>query len=519
VCRVSWAVAGIDWADLAAVARESFQRGQFTADEIVSRRVSRSPHPLFSQNATPWAFCKRENSTTRRIRMPSDRFPRCSRFRAMPLDAGGAMLGARAPSCSPEPRAPTIAIRPTAPGGRTDFCLQERKVKPMAKTTFQPLHFPVGYHALHADVAMNFQMNRFWNWVGEDQMLAELREVGPKIIRTDDWIRELLVLGDRAMQADRRLPAAYFLRMAEFFMKPSHPRYSSCREKFLEVVLAEHKVDASMRHRVPYGKSQLTAYRLPAAEPSGTLVVFGGFDSYIEEWWPILLAWRAAGLDVIAFDGPGQGAALHEGIPMTSDWHQPVAAVLDYFKLDDVALLGFSLGGGLAIRGAALEPRVTRVVALDICSNFYGLIGKVGLPEIEKNLNYLPAAVVNAAAERLRRSSDFAEWFLDFGSRVTGTSSSYDHFRALRSFRTDDISALVTQDVLLLAGAGDHLVPLEQLGDQIRSLTNARSIAARTFTYHEQAQNHCQIGNLALVATVVVDWLNSVGPRRAERPR
>jgi hypothetical protein len=63
--------------------------------------------------------------------------------------------------------------------------------------------------------------------------------------------------------------------------------------------------------------------------------------------------------------------------------------------------------------------------------------------------------------------------------------------------------------------AEDHLVPIEQLGDQIRSLTKARSITARTFTYHEQAQNHCQIGNLALVAKVVVDWLDSVDSRRA----
>jgi pimeloyl-ACP methyl ester carboxylesterase len=394
-----------------------------------------------------------------------------------------------------------------------------KKEKTMAEQTLQRQRFPVGYHALHPDVAMNFQMNRFWNWVGEDEMLAELREVAPRIRDTDDWIRELLELGDRALQANRRLPAAYFFRMAEFFMNPKHPRHSSCREKFLELVLAEHRIDAPMRHRVPYGDAKLTAYRLPAASPSGTLVVFGGFDSYIEEWLPILLEWQAAGLDVIAFDGPGQGAALHEGIPMTSDWHQPVGAVLDYFKLDDVALLGFSLGGGLVVRAAARERRVTRVVALDICSNFYGMIGKVGLPEIEKNLNFLPAAVVNAAAERLRKSSDFGEWFVGFGSRVMGTSSSYDCFRALRTFRTDDISALVTQHVLLLAGAGDHLVPLEQLGEQIRSLTNAQSLTARTFTYQEQAQNHCQIGNLGLVAKVVIDWLDSLDPQRGGRTR
>jgi hypothetical protein len=36
-------------------------------------------------------------------------------------------------------------------------------------------------------------------------------------------------------------------------------------------------------------------------------------------------------------------------------------------------------------------------------------------------------------------------------------------------------SALVKQDVLLLAGSQDHYVPTEQLHQQIKMLTNARS--------------------------------------------
>ena len=31
--------------------------------------------------------------------------------------------------------------------------------------------FPVGYYPLHPNVSLNFQMNRFWNWVGDQQML------------------------------------------------------------------------------------------------------------------------------------------------------------------------------------------------------------------------------------------------------------------------------------------------------------------------------------------------------------
>ena len=34
------------------------------------------------------------------------------------------------------------------------------------------LKFPVGYHDLHPDVSMNFQMNRWFGWVGEPEMLV-----------------------------------------------------------------------------------------------------------------------------------------------------------------------------------------------------------------------------------------------------------------------------------------------------------------------------------------------------------
>jgi hypothetical protein len=64
----------------------------------------------------------------------------------------------------------------------------------------------------------------------------------------------------------------------------------------------------------------------------------------------MLTALRDAHLEIVAFDGPGQGAAREAGIPMTADWHCPVAAVLDRCALDDVTLLGFSLGRCLVMR-------------------------------------------------------------------------------------------------------------------------------------------------------------------------
>ncbi len=97
--------------------------------------------------------------------------------------------------------------------------------------------------------------------------------------------------------------------------------------------------------------------------------------------------------------------------------------------------------------------------------------------------------------------------------RVLGVKGPAELFAAIDSLRTDDVSPDVKQDVLLMAGCADHYVPVSQLGDQLLSLTHARSLAARLFTEAEHAQNHCQIGNLGLSLRVIVNWLDAVGGR------
>jgi hypothetical protein len=56
---------------------------------------------------------------------------------------------------------------------------------------------------------------------------------------------------------------------------------------------------------------------------------------------------------------------------------------------------------------------------------------------------------------------------------------------------------------------------LHQFYDQIRMLAHARSITARLFTRQEQAQQHCQIGNLGLQFRVVKDWIEVMRERDA----
>ena len=105
--------------------------------------------------------------------------------------------------------------------------------------------------------------------------------------------------------------------------------------------------------------------------------------------------------------------------------------------------------------------------------------------------------MVNAAVAAAGKSDLLTDWVIAQGKRVMGVSTPADVFRAWREYRTDDVSPLVTQDVLLMAGAKDHYMPLHMLPDQLMTLIASHSITARVFTEAESAQNHCQIGRRA----------------------
>ena len=224
-----------------------------------------------------------------------------------------------------------------------------------------PLH--VGWLDLHPDASMNFQLNR-WLAYGGEGWLADVRPVLANLQGFDAWRDNFVVLGERAESDGRMLDAALHLRAAEFFMIPGDPRKTPTRRRLTAMLRQAYGVTPADRRDVPFAGGTLPAFRFTADEPRGTIVAFGGFDSYIEEFFPVLLGLRDRGWTVVAFEGPGQGTVLEDQrVTMTPAWHGPVSAVLDAVALDDVVLLGISLGGCLATRAAAFEPRVTRVIS------------------------------------------------------------------------------------------------------------------------------------------------------------
>ena len=384
----------------------------------------------------------------------------------------------------------------------------------------------VGYHAIHPDVSLNFQMNRWFSWIGEMGMLEEMRTVAPRIATYADWQREFSTLAQKALakaQIDgQNLRAAYYLRAAEFFLVPGHPQRKPMRDKFLQLTCDHYGVKPVDHHRVPYSDGAvqgfLPVYRFTPAHPKGTVVFCGGFDSYLEELFLGFFWLRDAGYEIVAFEGPGQGGALIDsGFPMTHEWEKPVAAVLDHFGLSDVSLIGLSMGGYFAIRAAAFEPRVQRAVAYDVFFDAF-----------DCNLRLMPASarlllpillrlkldvLVDALARRAAKRSLVIEWGLNQAMHVTGTPTPAAYLHAIQRYTAAEISSRVTQDVLLLAGSEDHYVPVAQFYKQIATLTNTRSLTARLFTRAESAQNHCQAGDFGLALQVITDWLDSQGAR------
>jgi alpha-beta hydrolase superfamily lysophospholipase len=373
----------------------------------------------------------------------------------------------------------------------------------------------VGYYDLHPDVSINFQFNRWVQWLGDATALEEMQTVAPKIKTYADLRHEFLLLSEQALQQDRPLAAAYYLRTAEFFVWADDPQKHPMRDSFVHLMRQCYGITEDEQYQIAYQAGFLPVYRFTPQQAKATLVLFGGYDSYIEEFFPIAFFFVEAGYDVVIFEGPGQGGALEDaGLKMIPEWEQPVKAVLDYFGLNDVILMGISLGGGLVIRAAAFEPRIRYVIADDIMCNSFESMTK-SLPatlkaQVNQYLADQTADRLNALFDQLMPQSPILEWGIRQGMHVTGKATPYDFFQATQAYNTIEISNRIQSDVLLLAGAEDHYVPLHQLYQQAEALTHARSVTSRVFTRAEQAQNHVQVGNIGLSLRFICNWLNHI---------
>jgi pimeloyl-ACP methyl ester carboxylesterase len=368
--------------------------------------------------------------------------------------------------------------------------------------------FPVGYHDFNKVKIVNFQLNR-WYSLGYVRF-EEVKWAGKQIRTFDDWKGTMTGLAEKAASDGRWVNAAFYVRAAEFFVLPGDPDkellYDRFRDLFYNKAFAGEPIE---RYAVPYEGTHIPALHIPSARTpeKGTIVIHGGFDSFIEEWYSCAAFFAAQGYGIILFEGPGQGAALRkEGLPLTHEWEKPVKAVLDHFGLDKVTLIGISMGGWMCFRAAAFEPRIERVIALSIAFD-YLQIPPLPIQWLAKFLLRFPRLMDYFALLKMRVSYQ-ERWGINNLMYITKLPSPFAASEVLLRFNgKNQHSDLVKQDVLILTGAEDHFIPLKMHYLQVNALKNARSLTARIFTREEQGQNHCQIGNIGLALDTILTWI------------
>jgi len=344
------------------------------------------------------------------------------------------------------------------------------------------------------------------------------------------WYQAWTLAGNRAValagrtqdsiaRGDALLRAHTYYRSAEFLLSPTDPKRTASFRSNVDAFYAG--LDALKvryeRIAVPYGQYHLNAIYYPGpagSESRPLLVVVGGYDSTMEELYlSIVAAALDRGYSVLTYEGPGQGSVLRQqNLHMQPDWEKPNGAVLDQFlgthpKPKKIVLLGESLGGYLAPRAAAFDPRIDGVVAFDVWFDGYAIATR----KIPAFVPWLRAhGFENTLNKMARRTQDpGARWAQDNGMWVLGLDSPLAVVDAFKSYSIAPVAGRITQDVLLLAGSSDHFVPLDQVGQEREALTHAHSVTTIVFDQDSGGSLHCQIGAPSVWQGALFDWLTA----------
>ncbi|MHB9856691.1 alpha/beta hydrolase family protein [Streptomyces sp. YIM S03343] len=219
--------------------------------------------------------------------------------------------------------------------------------------------------------------------------LERTRRVVGRVHRWHDWCREWyeegsrleLMAEDALAHGNRECARRWMHEAIGCFHVGQHFFYldddikQRCLEKIWSVypkALTLHNGQGRpLRADIPFRGTTIPAYLRLQPTPGRPLVVqVNGLDNLKEvEQHAVGQMFYDAGLNTIAFDGPGQGEmwASMKAIP---DYHTAVSAVIDWtdkhhgdhIDTSRIGAIGFSMGGYFAPSAAAHDPRITCVV-------------------------------------------------------------------------------------------------------------------------------------------------------------
>lgn len=358
----------------------------------------------------------------------------------------------------------------------------------------------------------NFQINRIVTYGEENASVEEIKTITPYIKDMESWTENWIKLAEQAKSEGRFSQATYYYRMAEFYMIDDTPEKMKCYRNFRECFEKANEGKKIQRFEIPFEGSFLPAIKIDAENSKGTILVHGGYDSFMEEFYPVVKNCINFGYSLIMFEGPGQGQARKNGLTFRYDWEVPTTSVIDYFNLHDVNLMGISWGGYLAPRAAAFDKRIKNVICYDI---FYSgldmMLNRLSKEDGDKLLMLLKTKqklIVNKIIEGKMKESIDLDWKIKHGMYITGTKTPYDFLQSIEKHNLSSFIKRITQNILLLAGENDQYVPVKRMDQIKKELVNAQSVTSRVYTQEEGGEQHCQVGNLPLVTEELYKFLD-----------
>ena len=378
--------------------------------------------------------------------------------------------------------------------------------------------FSKGIYNLNNQPNFNYQLNRIIMW--NEGSLDDINKIAGKINDSASWKKELIELGDKAKREERIKEAIAYYRMSEFFMydgDTDKKKYYKLATNMFYDYYEEYFEDGTViQYEVPYENVKLPVlYAKAVGNKKDTILLHGGNDSYMEELFFPMLYFSEHGFDVYLFEGPGQGGVMRiQGKHFTHGWEKPVTAILDCLKLDNITIIGASLGGMLAPRAAAYEKRIKRVIAWSIFPNFFSVLLCM-IPSvfkiIVKILIKLHAATILNLAFRMKAKKDSTiDWGIKHGMYAYDAKTPYDYVVKLSEFQMVNVGHLIDQDVLVIGANKDHFVDYKLFKEEFDALDNVHSLTFRLFTEKESASNHCNMGNTKLVLDTMINWIERI---------
>lgn len=327
---------------------------------------------------------------------------------------------------------------------------------------------------------------------------------------------------------ETRLKASSYYRAADFYLHGNwdDPRINELWKKQTEAFNDGLSVMPNTARRVTL-KAKDDEFKIPAilfttGKPGRhpTILMCNGYDGAQEEMYHVFgKAALDRGYNVITFEGPGQPTVRRDqGLGFIPEWEKVTSPVVDYaltlHEVDPnaIAIIGYSLGGLLASRAAAFEPRIAAVGAIDGVYDF-GATVTSQLPPIAKqwlkNGDRKPFNDLFAQALSDPTTPTGIRWGMEQGRWSFKSDDFFDFATDVQKYTLADVAGKITQPIFIGDAELDQFFP-----GQAQALSDAATKSTNKVIYDFKAAygagEHCSVGAGIYQNQVLFDWMEDV---------